>query len=1362
MKPATSLDNLPATARAILYQLALCAEGRGRTALHKHLQQCPFARTASRAISIEEVDNWLTTLERACWLTHEQAKRGWTYRLPPDQRNTVLLHLFNAPEGPLCLNLTRRYLTTLGTWNAPGPELILQGLWCFLLDGDLKELQRCINRYAPRPHASESLREHPAFQLLETDEAGTQLFQQLPAAIQCCLLTHYLRNANRVLAPATKAYEQGLALIDRQYDDDLALELLLQAFWRGDWPHLEALSHPSFTVFGQVIIHSVRGEAGEALNHLEAWRAQLRKQTGQRNPVWAPVLNSLYTLALIGAYEPSRRHALKQALTQGEREHRGYAYPVLEMFHERLQGAASRKTRGYLPSTLNGLDGLMLALGHYWLDSNDTPAWQRELNAYCQSLVDAGYSWLAAEFDALLEKQFGQPRQLAQVHQAAGLRPLVQLHQRQESWQLALQALRLLKAPATQEQAAPRATRLAWLVSLGSYYDQVEPREQKRNAKGQWSKGRVVALQRLVNERGSLDFLNEQDRQAISRIQVISQYSGYERYELPIHEALPALVGHPALYWANQPDLRFDLVLGQVALHLEEANGRLRLHLSPGDVDAHERIVIVEESPTRVVIYPTDPDIRQLASIVGMGLEMPLSAKQELLEVASTLAPLLPIHSDLPELATQVPTVDADGTLHAHLVPLEQGLRLQLLVRPLAEGNWLRPGQGSAYLLGEQAGQPVQARRDLDAERQALQQVLDSCPGLALGDTEGHEWRLADPQDALQVLGELKALEGQGLRCVWPEGGQIHHRGRAGFGQLRLGLKQQGNWLRLQGELRLDDGKVLELRKLLDLLKDAPGRFVHLGERDWLALDDRLRRQLDELRHQAERLGENDLLLSPLSAPLLEALAGQVEDFKADRHWQGHLDRLASMRAHQPQVPRTLLTQLREYQHEGFCWLSRLAHWGVGACLADDMGLGKTVQLLALLLERAGQGPQLVVAPTSVTLNWQAECARFAPSLKVRLYHEDRRLEALGPRDLVIVSYGLLQQDSEAFAAQHWTSAVLDEAQAIKNAQTKRSQAAMALQADFRAVATGTPLENHLGELWNLFRFINPGLLGSQESCDARFATPIERGDVSARRALRKLIQPFLLRRLKSQVLEELPPRTEITYRVPLSTEETHLYEALRQQALSNLEAPEGGSANPVQMLAEITRLRRFCCHPSLSVPGSTLEGSKLQAFAEITEELLASGHRALVFSQFVDHLQIVRRWVEHNGITYQYLDGATPAKERRSRVEAFQAGQGDLFLISLKAGGSGLNLTAADYVIHLDPWWNPAVEDQASDRAHRMGQQRPVTVYRLVAEHTIEEQIVALHQRKRDLADNLLEGGEMSARLDAEALLRLLRGESA
>ena len=337
---------------------------------------------------------------------------------------------------------------------------------------------------------------------------------------------------------------------------------------------------------------------------------------------------------------------------------------------------------------------------------------------------------------------------------------------------------------------------------------------------------------------------------------------------------------------------------------------------------------------------------------------------------------------------------------------------------------------------------------------------------------------------------------------------------------------------------------------------------------------------------------------------------------------------------------------------------------------------------------------------------------------------------------------------------------VLDEAQNLKNADTKRAKVSQKLDAKFRVALSGTPIENYLDELWSLFNTINPGLLGSRESFQRRFAGPIERDrKPAARDALRALIRPFILRRTKSAVLSELPPCTELTVTVQLPEDERAFYEAVRRRAMENIAALDGPPGQrKIHILAEIGKLRRLCCHPALIDPKTPLESAKLAAFLELTDELLRNRHKALVFSQFLGHLEKVREALDARGVRYQYIDGSVAAQARAERVAAFQAGEGDLFLISLKAGGTGLNLTAADYVIHLDPWWNPAVEDQASDRAHRIGQNRPVTVYRLVVEDSIEERILELHKHKRDLATDLLDGGEVSARLSEDELLALIR----
>lgn len=560
----------------------------------------------------------------------------------------------------------------------------------------------------------------------------------------------------------------------------------------------------------------------------------------------------------------------------------------------------------------------------------------------------------------------------------------------------------------------------------------------------------------------------------------------------------------------------------------------------------------------------------------------------------------------------------------------------------------------------------------------------------------------------------------------------------------------------------VDENLTIDMKKLLALTLNSQSRFIQLDDGRFLALSKTFKKRIEEL--QAYSVSHSDgIRINPLAAHALEKFTEEIGNCTTDTNWKKNLKRFHDLT--EPELPSTLQATLRDYQQEGFKWLGSLSSLHVGACLADDMGLGKTVQALAAILLRAPEGPTLVVAPTSVMMNWQDEATRFAPTLNVTYFGNGNRQETINRLtgfDLVICSYGLLQSEGDMLAGVEWQTIVLDEAQAIKNMQTKRSQSAMKLRAKFKLITTGTPIENHLGELWNLFRFINPGLLGSFESFKRTFANPIEKlHDRTAANHLRKLIQPFILRRLKHAVLQELPSRTEVTMQVEMSQEEAAMYEAQRQQALEVLsEEQEAGGQQHIQVLAEITKLRRFCCNPELVVPDMGIASSKLKVFTTVVQELLANNHKALVFSQFVGHLALIRKRLDSLGISYQYLDGSTTAPQRKKRVNNFQAGEGDLFLISLKAGGSGLNLTAADYVIHMDPWWNPAVEDQASDRAHRIGQQRPVTIYRLVVKDSIEEKIVSLHKEKRALADSLLTGSDMSGKMSTSELLKLLRSD--
>ena len=453
-----------------------------------------------------------------------------------------------------------------------------------------------------------------------------------------------------------------------------------------------------------------------------------------------------------------------------------------------------------------------------------------------------------------------------------------------------------------------------------------------------------------------------------------------------------------------------------------------------------------------------------------------------------------------------------------------------------------------------------------------------------------------------------------------------------------------------------------------------------------------------------------------------------------------------------PEAPLApeLAARLRSYQATGVRWLHFLGRAGLGALLADDMGLGKTLQALATF------GPRtLVVAPTSLLANWRDELTRFRPELEVHTYHgADRELEDRAP--VTLTTYALLRRDAPKLAVIPWELVVLDEAQAIKNPDSQTARAAFALRAERRVALTGTPVENRLEELWSEMHFLNPGLLGGRSDFDERVARPIASGDPDAAPRLRERLRPFVLRRRKAEVAPELPPRTDVVLHCVLSEPERAVYDAVRAATTPEVLEHLAHGGNVLEALEALLRMRQACCHPRL-VPGQQLDASaKLELLTDRLETIAAEGHKALVFSQWTTLLDLVEPRLHTAGLGFVRLDGST--RDRGEVVARFQADDGPpVFLISLRAGGTGLNLTAADHVFLLDPWWNPAVEDQAADRAHRIGQERPVLVHRLVAQDTVEERILVLQESKRALAAAALDGGGGAA-LTREDLLALLQ----
>ncbi|VAW85122.1 DNA/RNA helicases, SNF2 family [hydrothermal vent metagenome] len=1122
----------------------------------------------------------------------------------------------------------------------------------------------------------------------------------------------------------------------------------------------------------QGAVFFLEGSNDKAIEKFEQAFIVLKKITKKRKVCFENLCSVFFLLALFRRGTSSDLLKINEyqkiTLTSNELAPNFPIYRLFALLFKFISGRDSQlhmlNTDNQWPNSNSALEYYIQVLVLFWTDKENAKTHSESLKKCITELKKSGYLWLLAECYELLSRldtkySKKNAQQAAQLRQSCGFETTVDIIKTKEPWERALDAISNLSLD-KKKVSHKKKSRLIWILSLqNSYLSGVTIKEQKQNAKGGWSAGRKVAFKRLTEDKHSFDCLTEQDIQASKSIVASRDYWGVS-YQIDGEILLPSLIGHPLLFSADKNETHMELIKGSPEIKITKKGDHLTITMTP-QFNEHTDISVIEHTATQWKVIQSTAEQRDLASLIGDSLKIPVEAKEKVLSSMSAIAPFVDIHSDIGGGASAAESVDADDTLHMLLSPLDEGLKIEARTQIFGEkGPYYHPGAGGKTIIAEVDGKRLQTTRDLKLEQKNIHALIDQCPELNNIEMIHDAWTIMDPETCLEIILELK--EQQGAIVSWPEGEKLKIHQTVGLSDFKMVIKKENNWFSADGEIKLDDGQVLNMQRLMNLTRSAKGRFISLADGQFIALTDTFKSRISELHAFGEEQ-DDKIMLHPLAALALDDMANEVGKLKSDKAWKSYISRFHEAMKLDPKVPSTLQAELRDYQKEGFQWLVRLAHWGVGACLADDMGLGKTVQAIALLLHRAADGPALVVAPTSVAMNWMDEIQRFSPTLNIIDYRESKRDEVLtnlDAFDIVICSYGLIQNNIQQLENVEWSTIILDEAQAIKNATTKRSQAIMRLKAEVKIVMTGTPIENHLGELWNLFRFINPGLLGSMENFNARYANPIVRDEsIDTRQKLKKLIRPYILRRTKTQVLKELPPRTEIALQVEMSKDEAALYEALRREAVDKFtdsDLPQGH--RQLQILAEITRLRRMCCNPALVLKVGAPASSKLSLFVNVVEELLDNNHKALVFSQFVDHLTILREKLDSMGVKYQYLDGSTPAKERRKRVTAFQSGEGDIFLISLKAGGVGLNLTAADYVIHMDPWWNPAVEDQASDRAHRIGQKRPVTVYRMITKNTIEEKIVALHQGKRALADNLLSGAEVAGKVKIEELLSLLQ----
>ena len=943
---------------------------------------------------------------------------------------------------------------------------------------------------------------------------------------------------------------------------------------------------------------------------------------------------------------------------------------------------------------------------------------------------------------------------------------------------------------------SPRKRREAWFVlnvgeSLSSGQLVVDFRQRETRHNGDFGKIKKLS----VSSDGMPEFSDDEDGRLIELLigNQSSDESPYASYSYHGYRSFSRAVIAPAMYEVLLPSLcatgRFLWQLDS-SLPAEEGNSiawddgdpwRFRLRAEEDDqgqlwrLSGHvcrgSNVVPLSDvlllMATGIVLFPgklarldVSPDHFGWIVILRAqpAIDVPYSDRDQLLDTLYRL----------PEM----PEMDLPAALQVSQIQEKPRGRIEIKspkTPAYYSRNKLYANVGFVYgdrqfdLNDQSAGQFDSARNcALVRDRQQEAELLEQLSRLGLRPTDASSFRDREfnlcfhqkrlPEIVHRLTREDWIVESEGVRIRQP-------------GAFNISVTSGVDWFQLDAQVDFD-GVTASLPDLLKALHNKE-KYIRLDDGSQGMLPEEWLQKYGHLADMAESEGDA-LRFAPSQALLLDALLAEQENVQVDRQFAAFRKKLQSFDGVKPFAePRGFHGKLRKYQKEGLGWLHFLREFRLGGCLADDMGLGKTIQVLALLqsrrLRRPKKGedrrPSIVVVPKSLVFNWIDEAARFTPNLRTLDYTgRDRksRLDDSTGFDLLVTTYGTLRHDIVTLKEMHFDYAILDESQAVKNQSSQTAKASRLLKADHRLAMTGTPIENHLGELWSLFEFLNPGMLGRS----AKFNALTKNGNGSLA-LLSHAVRPFLLRRTKDRVLTELPAKTEQTLYCELSGKDRKAYNDLRDYyrlELSGRVKELGLKRAKIHVLEALLRLRQTACHPGLlDEKQKKAMGPKLETLLKQLQEVVAEGHKALVFSQFTSLLAIVRQHLDEAEIVYEYLDGRT-----RKRAEKVKRFQGDpacpLFLISLKAGGHGLNLTAADYVFILDPWWNPAVESQAIDRAHRIGQTRRVFAYRIICRDTVEEKILELQKTKRDLADAIVSAdNSLIGRLTAEDLELLL-----
>ena len=884
-------------------------------------------------------------------------------------------------------------------------------------------------------------------------------------------------------------------------------------------------------------------------------------------------------------------------------------------------------------------------------------------------------------------------------------------------------------------------------------------REQKLQPDGSWGEEKLLSYSQYIE--GGYSFMDENDEKIALALKDFNRNREHALYRNEAEAVMPFLIGSDRVYGPH----------GQLEITAEKPRVCFRLHIdriiaeTNVDVDKEGKVfpckVAADEAGNCRVISP-NPQQRRIMELILKSPDLPIAAAESLADLGEKMRDIIDVDTSALQNLKQAPTLQGTGRIIVQIKPASTrnsfGIEWQALPADAGEVRF-SPGEGaSEYMEADEGGKPYRVLRDLQHELDNLNDLTDFITqGPIYNNYNNQKLEIHETENLLPLL-EFLHDRPDDYTMEWPEGSEIKFKGKAGASCWEIGLQTDIQWFGVEGNVNVG-GAQIPLKQVLEEgdFSEGASEFVRIGEKEYIRISKAIQRQLVALQGL---MGGGTMQVSKYQVGKLAEILGMGGlPITQNSEYQAQVQRMQEAYEMEPEVPAGLNATLREYQLDGYRWMYRLSHWGAGGCLADDMGLGKTVQTIAFMLSQADKGPSLVIAPTSVVPNWENELKKFAPGLRPFIINNIREramaVRQTSPGDVVIASYGVLTNSTEALLERDWNVICLDEAHQIKNRWTRVSHAAMELKGASRIILTGTPVQNSLNDLWNLFQFINPGMLGKFDHFREKYFSKDEAEAAKRLESLKTLTQPFILRRTKDQVLGELPKKIEIDFMVTMSPAEMESYEKMRTYYES--EFAMGGGTADFSVFEGLTKLRLACCSQELQNAQWAGGSSKLGELKYLLQHIYNDKSHILIFSQFTSFLGLAKKTLKDIGIPYLYLDGATPLEQRAELVQKFQSGECQMLLISLKAGGLGLNLTAANYVILLDPWWNPSIEDQAIDRAYRIGQTQDVTVIRMLAEHTIEQKIVTLQDCKRNISDRILQGTGTSNTLTYEEIMEMV-----